>query len=126
MWYAKQVDLGDVGSVRRLLGEDWWFRLREPSLRVVLPEPCYQVWDWESESYVWDEIGFRAYCEDLRRYPHVPTEYRRRRRVSWFLFYVEVGKSWGMKPKRAWMHARWLLERFGMGRRRLLELGVAG
>jgi len=97
-WYAKQVDLEDVGTIRRLLGEDWWFRLREPLLRVVLPEQCYQVWNRELGSYVWDEFGFQAYCEDLSRYPHVPTEYRKQR-LSWFLFYMEVGKSWGWIPK---------------------------
>jgi hypothetical protein len=76
----------------RLLGRDWWFRLREPLLRVVLPLEYYQLWDCRSQSYQWDDVGFRAYCEDLNRYPGVPTNYRRER-LSQFLFHAEVGKS---------------------------------
>ena len=122
-WYARQSGLEDVGTIPRLLGEDWWFQLRESLLHVVLPEQCYQVWDRQTESYKWDELGFRAYCEDLSHYAHVPTEYRKRR-LSWFLFYVEVGKSWGMDAKSARVFARRQLERFGMGYQPLLGLGL--
>jgi hypothetical protein len=118
-WYAKEAGLEDVTDIRRLLGEDWWFCLREPLLRVVMPEEYYQVWDRDSETYRWDELGFRARCEDLCRYPHVPTDYRRER-LSRFLFYMEVAKSWGMDAKRARVFARRQLERLGMGYQRLL------
>jgi hypothetical protein len=121
-WYAKECGLEDVREVRRLLGDDWWSRLREPLLRVVLPEEYYQVWDWRSQSYQWDELGFRAYCEDLNRYPGVPTNYRRER-LSQFLFHAEVGRSWGMKSKRAYAYARRKLERTGLGCQRFLLLG---
>ncbi len=118
-WYARESGLEDVSDARRLLGENWWVRLAPALLRVVLPEKYYQVWDWSAQSYRWDDLGFRAYCEDLSRYPHVPTNYRRER-LSRFLLYFEVGKAWGMKPKRAAVYARRQLERAGDGRQRLL------
>ena len=117
--------LEDVGTIRRLLGDDLVVSVARAFTPCWLPEHCYQVWDWELESYMWDELGFRAYCEDLSRYPHIPTEYRRRR-LSWFLFHEEVGKSWCMAPKRARAYARRVLERFGMGHQRLLEFGETG
>jgi hypothetical protein len=118
-WYAIEVGLEDVTDIGRLLGRDWWFRLREPLLRVVLPLEYYQVWDCRSQSYQWDDVGFRAYCEDLNRYPGVPTNYRRER-LSQFLFHAEVGKSWGMKASRAFAYARRKLERSGLGHQCLL------
>jgi len=122
MWYAKEIGLEDVVEIRRLLSDDWWFRLRKPLLRVVLPDEYYQVWDWNSKSYQWDDLGFRAYCADLNLYPHIPTVYRRQR-LSQFLFHFEVGKSWGMDRKRACAYARRQLERAGMGYQRLLPVG---
>jgi hypothetical protein len=123
MWYAKASGVEDVRDIGRLLGENWWFRLREPLLRVVLPEEYYQVWDWNSKSYQWDDLGFRAYCEGLKGYPHIPTN-DRRQRLSQFSFHFEVGKSWGMDRKRACAYARRQLERRGMGYQRLLPFGV--
>ena len=56
---------------------------------------------------IWD---FRRIAEDLKGYPHIPTN-DRRQRFSQFWFHFEVGKSWGMKPNRAARYARRLLER---------------
>ena len=120
-WYAREVGLEDVTEIRGLLGPDWWFRLRDPLLRVVLPLKYYQVWDCCSQSYRWDEIGFRAYCEDVSRYPGVPTDYRRER-LSQFLLHAEVAKSWGMRPSRAFAYARRKLERSGLGYQHLLSI----
>jgi hypothetical protein len=116
-WYAREVGLEDVTEIGRLLRRDWWFRLREPLLRVVLPLEYYQMWDCGSQSYRWDDIGFCAYCEDLNRYPGVPSDYRRER-LSQFLFHAEVGKSWGMKRGQAFAYARRMLERCGLGYQR--------
>jgi hypothetical protein len=121
MWYAKASGVEDVRDIGRLLGENWWSRLREPLLRVVLPEEYYQVWDWNSKSYQWDELGIRAYCEDLRGYPHISTN-DGRQRLSQFWFHFEVGKSWGMSGRRARKYARRQLERAGMGYERMLPL----
>lgn len=118
-WYAREVGLEDVTDIQRLLGRDWWFRLREPLLWVVLPERYYQVWDCRSKSYRWDDLGFRAYCQDLSRYPHVPTNYRKGR-LARFSFHFEVGKSWGMDPKKAAAYARRKLDRAGDGAQPLL------
>jgi len=120
-WYAREVGLEDVTEIGRLLGRDWWFRLRGPLLRVVLPLEYYQLWDFGSQSYRWDDIGFRAYCEDLNRYPGVPSDYRRER-LSQFLFHSEVGKSWGMKRSRAFAYARRMVERCGLGYQRAFPL----
>ena len=57
-WYAREVGLEDVTDIRGLLGPDWWFRLRDPLLRVVLPLNYYQVWDCCSKSYRWTTSGF--------------------------------------------------------------------
>jgi len=121
-WYSREAGLEDVTDTRKLLGENWWLRLGQPLLRVVLPEEYYQVLDWDSKTYRWDDLGFRARCEDLNRYRDVPTNYRRER-LSRFLFYAEVGKSWGMDAKRARAYARRQLERVGMGYQRLLRFG---
>ena len=118
---CKEVNLVDVTDIGRLLGRDWWFRLREPLLHVVLPLEYYQVWNCCSQSYQWDDVGFRAYCEDLSRYPSVPSNYRRER-LSQFLLHAKVGKSWGMKNRRAFAYARRKLERSGLGHQRLLLL----
>ena len=93
-WYAREVGLEDVTDIRGLLGPDWWFRLREPLLRVVLPLMYYQVWEHSSQSYRWDAIGFRAYCEDVSRYAGLPTDYRRER-LSQFLLRAEDLQSRG-------------------------------
>ena len=79
MWCAKASGVEDCRDIGRLLGENWWFRLREPLLRVVLPDEYYQVRDRNSQSYQWDDLGIRAYCEDLRGYPHIRTIERRQR-----------------------------------------------
>ena len=120
-WYAKEAGLDDVTDTRRLLGENWWLRIGQALLRVVLPEKYYQVWDWKTKSYQWDDRGLRAYCENLNTYPDVPTVYRKER-LSRFLFYVEDAKSWGMKGKAARNYARRQLERVGMGYQCLLPL----
>jgi len=119
MWCAKASGVEDVRDIRGLLGQNWWFRLRKPLLRVVLPDEYYQVWDWNSKAYRWDELGIRAYCKDLRAYPHIPTN-DRRQRLSQFLFHFEVGKSWGMSGKRARKYARRQLERVRIGHQRML------
>jgi hypothetical protein len=122
-WYAKEAGLEDVTDTRKLLGENWWLRIGQSLLRVVLPVEYYQVWDCNTKTYRWDDLGLRARCEDLNRYPHIPTDYRRER-LSRFLFYVEDAKSWGMDAKRARAYARRQLERFGMGYQRTLPLAV--
>ena len=57
-------------------------------------------------------------------YADVPTEYRKPR-LSWFLFYMKVGKSWRMTSKRARTYERRLLKRSGIGYQDLLEFGRA-
>jgi hypothetical protein len=109
-----QHGLDDIRDIRNLLGKNWWTRLREPLLRVVLPLEYYQVWNWQSGAYQWDDLGFRAYCRDLSLYPNIPTN-DRRQRLSQFLFYFEVGKSWNMKTRKACKFARGLLERSTLG-----------
>jgi hypothetical protein len=52
-WYAREVGLEDVRDIRGVLGPDWWFRLRDSLMRVVLPMKYYQVWDCCSQSYRW-------------------------------------------------------------------------
>jgi hypothetical protein len=121
-WCAMSLGVDNCRDIASLLGRDWWARLREPLLGVVLPVPYYQLWDWKSGCYVWDDVGFRAYCRDLVRYRNVPTD-ERRQRLSQFLFYFEVGKSWKMDPRRACQFARRLLERAGLGHQALLSLG---
>jgi hypothetical protein len=120
-WYARESELGDVTEIRNLLGENWWLRIGPALRRVILPENYYQVWDATEKKYRWDARGLRAYQLDHILYGNVPTDYRRQR-LSRFLFFVEVGKSWGMDPKRARMYARRHLERSGMGFQRLLSL----
>ena len=113
-WCAASMDVDDIRDIRNLLGKNWWTRLREPLLRVVLPLEYYQVWNWQSGAYQWDDLGFRAYCRDLSLYPNIPTN-DRRQRLSQFLFYFEVGKSWNMKTRKACKFARGLLERSTLG-----------
>lgn len=120
-WCATSMGVEDIRDIRDLLGQNWWARLREPLLRVVLPVKYYQVWDGHSGSYGWDDLGFRAYCGDLSLYLNVPTE-ERRQRLSQFLFYFEVGKTWGMKPRGACKFGRRLVERAGLGYQRALAL----
>ena len=77
-WYAKQVGLEDVETIRRLLGEDWWFRLRESLLDVVLPQQYYQVWDRELERTSGMSLGFGAYIEGSELVIPGANQYRRR------------------------------------------------
>jgi hypothetical protein len=121
-WCAVSLGVEDCGDIANLLGREWWARLREPLLRVVLPVHHYQVWDRQSGAYVWDDIGFRAYCRDLGLYPTVPTD-ERRQRLSQFLFYFELGKSWNMDPRKACRFARRFLERTELSHQALLDFG---
>ena len=118
-WYAKEAGLEDVTDTRKLFGENWWSRLGQPLLNVILPEEYYQVWDWKTKTYQWDELGWRAYSQDLSRYAQVASLCRKER-LSRFLFYIEDAKSLGMSAKRARAYARRRLERFGLGFQRLL------
>jgi hypothetical protein len=118
-WCAKEMGLEDVTEPRKLLGENWWLRIGNALLSVVLPEHYYKIWDWDTQTYLWDERGWRVYRNDLNRYPAVPTIYRKER-LSRFLFYVEIGKSWGMTPENARAHARRQLERHGLGNQSVL------
>ncbi len=126
-WCVTSLGVADIRDIKSLLGRDWWMRLREPLLHVVLPVQYYQVWSRDSGGYVWDDIGFRAFCCDLGCYPNIPTD-ERRQRLSQFLFYFELGKMWDMKPGKACKFARHLLwrhqvERNGLGCQMLLSFG---
>jgi hypothetical protein len=121
-WCATSLGVGNIGDIENLLGRNWWGRLREPLLRVVLPVKHYQVWDRKSGAYIWDDIGFRAYCSDLDLYQDIPTN-ERKQRLSQFRFYFELGKSWDMSPRKACRFGRCLLERMGLGLQTFLRLG---
>jgi hypothetical protein len=91
-------------------------------MHVLLPVNYYQVWDPESQVYRWDDLGFRAYCADLSRYPSAPTNYLRQR-LSQFLFHADVARSWGMDGKCAFDYARRKLEAAGLGYQQLIQFG---
>ena len=120
-WYANDFGIEDVTEVGRLWGREGWREVIPSLLRVVMPEASYQVWDPTESSLRWDDRGWRAYCEDLGRYPRLRTD-ERRVIISRFRFYVAVGRSWGMKMARARRFAWQNLNRSGLGAQRHLAL----
>ena len=104
-WYAKDSTLEDVTEISKLLGRNWWLKLGRPLLDVVLPVPFYQVWDRSIESYVWDELGWRAYCADLSKYPEWERDHDRIRQ-SRFVFYCADGVAMGYSAERAQRYAK--------------------
>jgi hypothetical protein len=121
-WYAEDSGIADVKEVGRLLGRDGWRTIVPHLLRVVLPETSYQVFDASAATLRWDERSWRAYCEDLARFPRLRSD-ERRVRFSRFLFYVAVGISWGMTISRSRKLAWGKLEQSGFGAQRHLLLG---
>ncbi|MBA3352011.1 MAG: hypothetical protein H0U23_06220 [Blastocatellia bacterium] len=120
-WYSRDSGLADVTETSRLLGRDGWRTLAPALSRVVLPKEFYQVWNPATQSFTWDERGWRAYCSDLNRYPRLRSD-DRRVRFSRFEFYFAEGTSWGMKSMRARKHAWRRLERSGLGTQLHLRL----
>jgi len=120
-WYAEDSGISDVKEVGRLLGRDGWRSIVPHLLRVVLPETFYQVFDVSAATHRWDERGWRAYCEDLARYPRLRSD-ERRVTFSRFLFYVAVGISWGRTISQARKLAWRKREQSGFGAQRHLPL----
>jgi hypothetical protein len=97
-WLAVTHDLTGMEGFQNLYGRRWWFVIGEPLMKVILPVKCYQV--FLNGEYVWDEIGWFAYQEDLGRYPDLNSN-EARRRQSLLDFYDTEGKAWGMTSAQA-------------------------
>jgi hypothetical protein len=54
-------------SFKVVLGSHWWHRIGSLLLEVVMPVEFYQV--PKDGVLCWDELGFRAYCADIARFP---------------------------------------------------------
>ncbi len=84
----------DVSGFNRLYGPHWWSVIGEALMRVILPIEYYQM--LSRDRYEWDNLGRRAYQEDLARYPDLDSDDARRRQ-SLFDFHYAEGIVFGLR-----------------------------
>ncbi len=115
-WYAKDSGIEDVTDFSRLMGRNGWLKLGEPLLNVILPVEYYQVWDWQTGAFRWDDRGWRAYCGDLEKFPNCSSDDERVRQ-SRLAFYKADGEAMGYDKVRALRYwERKLSREFGVQR----------
>ena len=101
-WLAVTHELRGMEGFQNLYGRRWWFVIGEALLKVILPNPYYQI--LRNGVLEWDDIGWFAHQEDLGRYPDFGSD-EVRRRQSLLDFYETEGKAWGMTPGQAVSYA---------------------
>jgi hypothetical protein len=65
-WLAEAFDITDNEGFKWMFGEYWWFHLSPALLEVILPLEFYKV--PKDGGLDFDDIGFKAYLEDIGRY----------------------------------------------------------
>jgi hypothetical protein len=84
-WLAWAHGLEGEDAFSRSYENRWWFRLGESLMRVILPEDWNQL--RQNCELQWDDLGQRAYRNDLERYNDLDSVESRRRqsRLDFFL-----------------------------------------
>lgn len=71
-WLAAQfpeMGIVDDDGFKKMLGNHWWFHVGAELMDVILPVKYYQI--PKDGGLAFDDIGFRAYCDDLLKYKGV-------------------------------------------------------
>jgi hypothetical protein len=66
MRLAAEFEIADDEGFKRMWGPRWWFHLSRDLMDVILPVEYYQV--PKDGLMDFDDLGFKAYCEDLVKY----------------------------------------------------------
>jgi len=86
-WLAAEMGIECYADFKKMFGAHWWHRLGAALVDVVMPEEYYQI--PENGVLVWDDLGFKAYCADIAKFPAVSIEDAMLH--SWYRLFWEVG-----------------------------------
>jgi hypothetical protein len=84
---AEMMGIEFYAEFKVVFGASWWHHLGAALLDVVTPQAYYQI--QENGVLVWDELGFKAYCADIAKFPADSIEDAMLR--SWYRLFWEVG-----------------------------------
>jgi hypothetical protein len=102
LWLASTVQCDDVAGFNGLYGPRWLAVIREALCKVILPAEYYQM--ITREGYEWDDLGRRAYHENLARYPEFDSDDARCRQSVIDFHYAE-GIIFGFAEEKAKRYA---------------------
>lgn len=86
-WLADELRIADYDGFKALYGRHWWHFIGSALREVILPEDDYKV--LVNGEVVRDDIGFRAYSQDILRFSGSPDD--RMMQLRFYLF-LAVGK----------------------------------
>ncbi len=86
-WLAEMMGIECYAAFKVVFGASWWHHLGAALLDVVMPQDYYQI--PENGALVWDDLGFKAYCADIAKFPGLSIEDAMLH--SWYRLFWEVG-----------------------------------
>jgi len=66
-WLAAEMGVECYAEFKVVFGPHWWHHLGPALLDVVMPVEYYQI--PKDGVLDWDDLGFKAYCHDIAKYP---------------------------------------------------------
>jgi hypothetical protein len=87
-WLAVEMGIECYAQFKTVFGSHWWHHLGPLLLEVVMPVEYYQM--PKDGALAWDDLGFKAYCADIARFPECSVDDAMRH--SWYRLFWEVGQ----------------------------------
>ena len=107
-WLAAEFEITDDDGFKRMFGPHWWFHLSRDLMDVIMPVEYYQV--PKDGRMDFDDLGFKAYCDDLMKYQNCG-EMEAMVTESHFRLFHSIGKRlYGGESKQA---LNWASDRIG-------------
>jgi hypothetical protein len=86
-WLAGELRIADYGGFKAIYGRHWWHFIGSALREVILPADDYKI--LVNGELAWDDIGFRAYSQNILRFSGSPDD---RMMQSHFYVFLAVGK----------------------------------
>ena len=88
-WLAAEMGIECYASFLVVFGSRWWHHLGAALSDVVMPIEYYQV-PQENGQLGWDDLGFKAYCADIAKFPSCSVDEAMLH--SWHRLFWKVGE----------------------------------
>ena len=88
-WLAAEMGIECYGSFLVVFGPHWWHHFGAALSDVVMPIEYYQLLQVDGQ-LGWDDLGFKAYCADIAKFPLSSIE--EAMAYSWHRLFWKVGE----------------------------------